>query len=116
MTGHKSAVKGDRGLLKYQSVYIKKNDRKIHPHWIWYVDDLIFKSTFLVISESAKLKSMPFHHSSGKLRDRSFITSRGRGDDFGWVQFLNKPFLGGARFSLIRNVRVFKLYDTATAV
>ena len=57
---------------------------------------------------------------STRLRDRSFITSQegGGGGGFGGggYNFKTSPFLGGVNFSLVRNMRGVKFYDTATAV
>ena len=57
------------------------------------------------------------------IRDRSFITSTGLGGGDGiffWggvgYNFKTSPFWGGARFSLIRNVRWVTFYGTVTAV
>ena len=53
------------------------------------------------------------------LRDRSFITSQGGAvvlEGGGGGTILKQAPFGGVSFSLVRNMRGVKFYDTATAV
>ena len=68
-----------------------------------------FLNSCLLWAESQRCKSI-------HVRDRSFITSQGGAVVLEGGTILKQAPFGGVNFSLVKNMRGVKFYDTATAV
>ena len=79
MAGHKSAVKGERGLIKYQSAYITKMTGKLISVGSGMLTTSFLNKLFLYLNQKNENPCLAFPHPPGetKLKNQGLISYDG---------------------------------------